>query len=372
MSGFSRYKDRRAERARVIDLAEAVAILGDATPEVDFANEFPPQVVEATRRSDLGFGDHRRRAIRIPLSTAVRDLNTGAPTAGGNLSGQGQLTMLNALRGASAVLESGVNLIDVPPGPAPGIPEVSRHFDQFGTSGTDDLEGFVAEGGAVYQDELEFALSAAVFKTVGGTVKITRKLANLGGPAAMTLIQRELLNMIAGRLDYALLGGRNTLNEPAGLRSLSGVQEIDLNAGYLGWQEIRNAVLTVVGAGARDDRLAWVGSPATQYKLSRRPVTGETPESLTTPDLVLQGRLGSVVWGEGKIDGRPAIATRNAGSLPLAVGDFSNAYVLLQDGVTLIVDPRSDATGAYRVTVLADVAVVIARKSAFCRLIDFV
>ncbi|MCP5285587.1 MAG: phage major capsid protein [Burkholderiaceae bacterium] len=366
MASMSTNRTTSRQPAQSFDLLRAIGVLGNPEP-VDYSAELPRAMVDATRAAADGFyrEGYAGNCARLPLGLLMqqRDLSMGVASAGGYLAGAPRILPQTSLAGLSDASALGVRIIDWTEGGSPTIPAVSTSISNYGTdAGPPEvtLAGFVGEGGDVIEDDLVFSAATANPATVGVTFKVSRKVVKQGGAIANQLIVGDALQWLFSRFDWALLSGRGDYNEPTGVANLSGLA-LELDGTDLEWRGIQSVLAAVHAAGARPDRLSWVGGTGARQLLgerARRLVT----DTGTTP--VSAQATGPAIWDGDTIDKRPAITSRQCVSDTLIVGDFSRVFMVVQ-GLSLLVDPRYDVSGTHRVTLLADVDILAPQPAAF-------
>jgi hypothetical protein len=367
MSTPHRYNDRRSSRAKAFGLADAIELLAD--PNVtDLSSEVPDEVTVATRASAYGFsGDHRGRSMTIPLHMLQRDLTASTPTAGGNLIGASKQFHSDALRGFSVVADAGVQFLDWPAGGLPSVPTIVDEISAgFVETPFREIGGFTGEGVAVTEAEPTFGAANFDPKTVGITVRMSRRLVKQGGSAAMGMVQRQMMSYLGRRFDFAFMQGRKPLyDEPAGLSVLPIGEAFTQPGNAVQWDAIVGMTSLALAQGARFERLHFVGGADVYSLLANRSKSMDYRNELAIPGKV---EAFGPVW-DGDVIGRvPAHVCVDSPRAMLFVGDFSSAYFLIHGGITVIVDPRFDVKGTHQITMLADVDVIVPQLGAFNRI----
>lgn len=357
-------------------LADTLAVLSQPEPG-DITAFLHPTVVDASREGGDGFSrdGHPGIAVRVPLDLLLQQRDVMMAGTGGAIKRQPKVLHTDALTGFSVVTDFGVNVIDWPAGSVPSVPAVDSII-QFGAAflGVDD-EGFVAEGGATRDAsaDLSFSASPAQTYTVGVTIKMSRRLVKQGGRVADELIMRELTRALGQRFDYAFLAGRGAAkNEPTGLMSHAGVL---VSAGArLSSYMIQPHITALVGQVAHPVRfrnLRVAAAPTVRGALvDRGRHTAWWDPSQPPSGAFYNADRGPAIWIGEKMEDIPAEVSSACPSWTMFVGDFTTAHLLVHGGVTLIVDPRFDVAGTHRVTILADVAVILPRPRAFLRFVN--
>jgi len=148
---------------------------------------------------------------------------------------------------------------------------------------------------------------------------------------------------IARGIEAALFNGGGTSGRPLGVMNTAGINsQSGASLAAAGLRAMRRNVLS---SGAREDRLMWVGAPDVQELLGSREFSAGS---------------GRPLWDDGKILGRPAVASTLIPAATLICGDWSRATVALFDaaGAELEVNPydsfQSGAVG-YRLMIPCDV-----------------
>src|SRR5690606_6111267 len=88
--------------------------------------------------------------------------------------------------------------------------------------------GWVAEGGAVPEEEMTFGDVSLTPKHVGGKTEMSRQLLQQSSPDIERLVREDLAFLIAKQIDHAIIAGTGTNNEPTGIINTVGIQTGDL------------------------------------------------------------------------------------------------------------------------------------------------
>lgn len=180
-------------------------------------------------------------------------------------------------------------------------------------------------------------------KWAAAHVKVSRQL--MLQSQAEQVIGPLVAEAIARAIDTAILHGTGATGQPLGVFNTSGIgTQSGSSLAAAGLRTMRKQVLL---AGAREDRMLWVGAPDVQETLNGREFSAGS---------------GRQLWDSDGILGRPAIASSLVTAGSLVVGDFSRVVVVLFDGagLTLEFNPYSNfAAGqvAFRLLVPVDVGV---------------
>lgn len=122
--------------------------------------------------------------------------------------------------------------------------------------------GWVAEGSAVPEGNMDFDSVTLTPKHVGGFTEMSRQLIQQSSPDIEQLVRDDLAYLVAKAIDTALIKGGGA-NEPTGVMATTGVQTANLAT--LSWAAIAGMLekLEVVNSTA----VNWVTSPGVATKL---------------------------------------------------------------------------------------------------------
>ena len=279
--------------------------------------------------------DFDRHRVLIPLQAlSTRDMTAASASGGGFLVATDSGSPIDVLRPWSVVAEAGVTVL---PGLVGNVtlPRVS------GASAA----GWVSGEGATYTDGQPTVGQVALMpKTAATVVNFSRQWQVQSGEAGELLLRQQLLGAVAKLLDQAFFAGTGASGQPTGLHGTAGIgTQSGSTLAHAGLLAMRRQVLA---AGAREDRLRWVGTPNVQETLGGR-------------ERASGG--GRFLWDDGAVLGQPAHATAYAPTGTLTVGDFGSALMGLWGPPALRVEInpyQSFAAGilAARVVLVCDFA----------------
>jgi HK97 family phage major capsid protein len=300
----------------------------------------------------------------VPFEVLMRDLNTGAAAAGGNLLGKDIGTAVGWLRPGSTVLLAG----------ATSIEGLTGNFavPRFSAGGTVQLIG---EGAAAAETDPAFDQVVLTPKTVSGFVDYSRKLGlqtadRKGGIAG--IIAADLSDAIGSMVDAMALAGSGAANEPTGILNTVGVGSVPLgvNGGPMTWDAVADVEYAVGAENGTRGALGYVTNPKVKRQLQKTQVLAS----------------GLPIWsrqaGQETIAGTPAWATTNVPNdlvkgtsnncSALIYGNWANVVLgLWGRGLELIVNPYSQSTsGTVRITALLDFDVALRRAATFAVVSD--
>jgi HK97 family phage major capsid protein len=297
-----------------------------------------PGLVEHMRALLEQSGPQKRRigtsSLRdVARACARRDLTSTTAAAGGYLIGTEQQPLMTILDRFSVLRDAGVSVVNDLSGPVT-IPVVT---------GFGGMTWLAADGSSTAENDPTIGQGAMGPKFASVLIDVSRQLMlQSAAPQVVGLVAGECI----GRgIDAAILAGSGASGQPLGIVNASGTYtQSGTSLAASGLRAMRKAILL---AGAREDRLKWIGAPDVQETLgSREFSTGS----------------GRVLWADGKIDGLPAVATASMPAGKLVLGDFSRITVGVFDqaGASLEVNPYANfmaGISSFRLILPVDVLV---------------
>jgi len=213
--------------------------------------------------------------------------------------------------------------------------------------------GWVAEGGAVPEEEMTFGDVSLSPKHVGGKTEMSRQLLQQSSPDIERLVREDLAFLIAKQIDHAIIAGTGTNNEPTGIINTVGIQTGDLTT--LDYE----AIMTMVQQ-FEDTELtsaSWLTTSTAKTKLAT------TLREAGLPGYLLDG---------GRMGGYPLNVTRqlaeDQGVSPILLGDFSQVLLGVFSELDLLVNPYAEpaySRGGVQVRAMATVDVAVRHPEAF-------
>lgn len=297
-----------------------------------------PSIMEVLRQMmrDANGGPARRSAPSSVLGQ--RDLTASAAASGGYLVGTTTRPMASLMERYSVLREAGLQIVDGLQG------DVVLPYLKTGAAG-----GWLsAEGQTITEGAPVFGQVAHRPKYYALKVDISRQL--VLQTEADVVASAVIEDATAKGVDAAVIAGTGASGQPLGLVNTAGVNAQPGAA--LAWAGILSMQEQVLLAGAREDRLMWLGHPTVQKVLSGR-----------------ERAAGSgFIWEDGRINGRPAVATASVPAGTLIVGDWSRSTVSVFDaaGVGVEYNPYEDfraGIASFRLILPLDVG--IAPAAAF-------
>lgn len=272
-------------------------------------------------------------SLRSAVAAYTRDLVSTTATAGGFLIGTSN-SPLEALFRQQLMGRLGVNVVSGLASPIT-VPRVASI-----PSGS----WIPADGAIITEAQPSLGQIALVPRYCAIKTDASRQLVAQSPRLAEAVIGPTLFEGIERTTVTALFSGTGTLGAPLGLLNTAGIGT--LSGASLGAAGLRSMLKACLLAGGREDRIVFIGDPATQELLGSRDFSTGS---------------GLPCWYGGEILGRPAIASSLVPANTLVCGDFGRATVALFDadsqGVALELDPYSAfASGlvSYRLIVSLD------------------
>lgn len=296
-----------------------------------------PTLIEHLRDLVQQHGPQKRRiasaALRDVVGVSRRDLNSTTSSAGGYLIGTQTSALEELLARYSILAEAGVAMISDLTGPMT-IPR---------TKTVPVASWLSTDLSNITESDPVFGQNSVSAKFCSVKIDVSRQL--LTQSAADKVVGALASEAVGRAVDTAIIAGTGTLGQPTGIVNTVGVfAQSGSSLSAAGLRAMRKAVLL---AGAREDRLLWIGAPDVQETLGGREFSAGS---------------GRVLWADGKIDGRPAVASSLVTAGTLVLGDFSRVTCSIFDhnGVSLEWNPYENfqsGLSSFRLILPVDFAV---------------
>jgi HK97 family phage major capsid protein len=262
-------------------------------------------------------GPQKRRVSTGSLADLVqavaeRDLTSGSAPAGGYLVGTKITPMQSLLARFDIPTQAGASVISNLAGPVV-VPTITTHAG---------ITWLASDGSSIGESDPTFGQGAMSPKFAAVKINVSRQL--LLQSAVTSVVGVAVGESIGRGVTAAALAGTGASGQPIGLLNTPGAfSQSGTSLSAAGLRAMRKSVLM---AGAREDRLTWIGAPDVQETLGSREFSAGS---------------GRVLWADGKIEGRPAIATFLAPAGTLFLGDFSRMTIGIFDeaGASLETNP---------------------------------
>jgi HK97 family phage major capsid protein len=280
--------------------------------------------------------------VFLPWQLLGRDLTVTNASSAGYLVGNSYGAAADVLRGWSITAGAGVTFTDASGG-ALLIPRVT-------TAPT--VHALPSEGDTITESTPVLGQATIAPKSLGAFVDFSRQLALQAN--AEQFASMILLGALGQFLDKQVLQGSGSSGELLGLFNTTGLQtetgtSLDLD-GVTTMKQLASE------AGARDEDLAYVSTPAIRQLLEiREKASGN----------------GGFIWQGGMVADRPAYASNECPAASMIVGPWSQVVIaLFSPGVTLEVNPYEQAKfkqGIIEARVVLDADMGVIRPSAFVK-----
>jgi HK97 family phage major capsid protein len=281
--------------------------------------------------------------VFLPWKVLDRTLTVATASAAGYLVGVSYGAARDVLRGWSVTAGAGITFAEGVQGSGLSIPTVTTPPTVIArpTESTPFTESTPVLG--------EVALAS---KSLGAFVDISRQL--LLQANADEFVRMILLGALGQFLDKQVLQGSGTDGELLGLFNTPGLQEQSgtslAHAGTTTMKKLSSE------AGARDEDLAFVSTPAIRQLLEiREKASGN----------------GGFMWQGGMVADRPAFASNDCPAASMVCGPWSQVIVaLFGPGITLEINPYEQTkfkAGIVEARVVIDCDMGVIRPSAFVK-----
>lgn len=320
--------------------------------------------VAAATATRLISGAGRRSA---EFQAYIRDLNVGAPTAGGNLVATELLgsSFIDLLRNAMVLDKLGVTFLRDLNG------NVAIPGQTGGATGY-----WLAEGSPPTESQQTIGQVPLTPKTVGAFTDYTRRLLMQSSLDVEAFVRMDLASILGLMIQAGAFNGSGNSNEPTGLLNISGIGSVPGgdNGAAPTYDHMVDLETAVSVANADIGNLAYLTNAKVRGKLRK------TQEFSSTN--------GKPVWtkgrerGIGDVLGYDAIVTNSMPSnltkgtangvcSAIAFGNWSDMVIAMWGGLDIMLDPYALATsGGKRVIALQDVDVNVRHAGSFAVMKD--
>lgn len=216
-------------------------------------------------------------------------------------------------------------------------------------AGTGLSAGWVTEGQALPESDMDFAGVTLTPHHVGGITEMSRQLIQQSAPAIEDLVREDLSFAVAQAVDAAIVAGTGTGGQPLGIIGRAGVQEAELPAS---WDDVLDmeqllAAINVTPTG-------WYTTPAVMTalrKILKAPTAGS--DYIATASTI--GEL-------------PAASSNAAPADTAILGDWSQVLLGQWGAVEILVNPYAETPyrrGGVLVRAMSTVDVAVRHEEAF-------
>lgn len=209
--------------------------------------------------------------------------------------------------------------------------------------------GWVTEGTALTESEMEFEAVTLSPKHVGGIAEMSRQLIQQSAPAIEGLVRDDLSFAVAAAVDKAIIAGTGLSGQPLGIIGRTGVQTADMPATWADVLDIEQLL-----AAENIAPTGWYTSPAVMTALRK---------------VLKSASAGSDYIATGSSIGDLPAASSNAAPADTAIlGDWSQVLLGQWGAVELLVNPYAEVPyrrGGVLVRAFATVDVAVRHEQAF-------
>jgi HK97 family phage major capsid protein len=216
-------------------------------------------------------------------------------------------------------------------------------------AGTGLAVGWVTEGQALPESDMDFESVTLTPHHVGGITEMSRQLIQQSSPAIEDLVRDDLSFAIAQAVDRAIIAGTGANGQPLGIINRDGVQEAELPAS---WADVL----------AIEQMLAAINVNPTGWYTSPGVLTG-------LRGILKASTAGSDYIATARTIGELPVASTNAAPADTAIlGDWTQVLLGQWGAVEILVNPFAEAPyrrGGVLVRAMAAVDVAVRHEEAF-------
>jgi HK97 family phage major capsid protein/HK97 family phage prohead protease len=291
-------------------------------------------------------GGKAAKGIIVPVDMLrhKRDLSVGTATAGGHTVASDLLagSFIDLLRKKSVVQRAGAQVLNGLVGNI-AIPRQTGAATAY----------WVGEAAAITESQQAFDQVPMSPKSVGAFTDFSRKLLLQSSVDVENMIRNDLAQVLALEIDRAALYGSGSSNQPTGLKSITGVNTVDL-AAYATptWAEIVGMESQIAADNAD------VGTMKYLVNAIGRGNCKTTPKTSGQPIFLMEN---------GEMNGYGVEVSNQVAAGDIWFGNFADLILGFWSGLDLLVDPYTMSTsGSVRVVAQQDVDIAARHGESFC------
>lgn len=187
-------------------------------------------------------------------------------------------------------------------------------------------------------------------KTIGGHTKITRQQMLQSSPDVQTMVEEDLMNIIAQGIDVAALQGSGASGEPTGVINVSGVGSVTITTA-IDFGDVVDLEGDVETANALMGNLAYVTTPALKATMKQTLKTSAVP---------------GYIWEGNEVNGYQAVASNNAPTGKCIFGNWADLIIASWGVLDMIVDRNTySSSGAVKLVALQSLDIGIRHEGSF-------
>jgi HK97 family phage major capsid protein/HK97 family phage prohead protease len=291
-------------------------------------------------------GGKAAKGIIVPVDMLrhKRDLSVGTSTAGGHTVATDLLagSFIDLLRKKSVVQRAGAQVLNGLVGNI-AIPRQTGAATAY----------WVGEAAAITESQQAFDQVPMSPKSVGAFTDFSRKLLLQSSVDVENMIRNDLAQVLALEIDRAALYGSGSSNQPTGLKSITGVNTVDLTAyATPTWAEIVGMESQIAADNAD------VGTMKYLVNAIGRGNCKTTPKTSGQPIFLMEN---------GEMNGYGVEVSNQVAAGDIWFGNFADLILGFWSGLDLLVDPYTMSTsGSVRVVAQQDVDIAARHGESFC------
>lgn len=272
----------------------------------------------------------------IPWQVLARDMTSAGVSGSNHMVPTDTQAAVQALRPWSVVMQSGCTVLPDLQGNA-SIPRVTAEVGGY---------WLTTENDPIAESQPTVGAVTMAPKICGAIVQYSRLLRLQTGVDAF--LTEHLLRTVGRALDAAALNGSGVSGQPTGLLNTSGIgTQSGTSLAHAG---IQNMLQQVADAGAQDEALAVVATPAVRELLAQREVAAGS----------------GMLWDGRTVAGLPARATPDVPAANLILGAWPELLIGLWGPIELAINPFANfQAGILEMRVLMHADVAVRHPAAF-------
>lgn len=340
----------------------------------DAAITIPADVLERGMQADPAVAASvSRNLIQRAMSRgdmyAVRDLNVGTASAGGNLVASELLgsSFIELLRNALVLNQMGITI----------LPDLNGNIAIPSQTGGASYY-FVTEGTALTESQQTIGQMPLSPKTVGAYTDYTRRLLLQSSIAVEIFVRNDLAATVAQGIQHGSLNGSGSSGEPLGLRNISGIGAVlgGTNGAAPTYDHMVDLESAVANANALDgSAFSFLTNSKVRGKLRKTQEFASTNGKPVWTSMPGRPGIGEVLGYDAYVSNTvPSNLTKGTSSGVCSAifgGRFSEMVLGLWGGLDIMLDPYTNATsGGKRVIAFQDFDVNVRHAASFAAMVD--
>jgi HK97 family phage major capsid protein/HK97 family phage prohead protease len=285
--------------------------------------------------------DREARGFFVPLDVVTRGMNA---TANADFIGTQHMgdMFIDTLRPRSVVMQLGATVMDGLDGNLELPKALSNPI--FTWVGDDEDAGLT---------NMDTGLIKMAPKTLAGGVPMSRRLLKQSSPSVERVVHNALLKGAALGIDYGILAGTGTNNQPLGVFNMAGVNTQSVSsAGAPTWAELVGFETAVAADNALEGKLAYVTTSGVRGNLKT------TKKDAGSGIFLMDGE---------NANGHPVAVSNQLAANKIAFGNWEDVMVGLWGVIDVNPDLATKAgSGGLILRVFQDADVAIGHAESFC------